>query len=119
MTTFDLEDRMLRFATDTRDFLHTISTTPANKIYSDQLLRSSSSVGANYIEGNDAIGEKDFLVKIRTSRREAKESRYWLRLLEIEDQNVLRNEHARLIDEAEQLTRILSAIASKIQLRQM
>ncbi len=117
MTTFDLEDRMLVFASDTRDFLHKVPVTSANKIYRDQLLRSSSSVGANYIEGNDAIGDKDFLVKIRTSRRESKESRYWLHLLEMQDQDVLRKEQNRLIDEADQLTRILSSIASKIQLR--
>jgi four helix bundle protein len=116
MTTFDLEERMLIFASDVRDFLLSLPQTAANRIYTDQLLRSSSSVGANYIEGNDAIGDKDFLVKIRTSRREAKESRYWLRLLQISNEENKNIQH-RLADEAEQFVRILSAITSKVQKR--
>lgn len=117
MTTFDLEKRMLKFASNVRDFLHALDKTSANKVYIDQLLRCSSSVGANYIEGNDAIGDKDFLVKMRTSRREAKESCYWLQLLEISDRESSKNEKSRLIDEASQLVKILSSIIVKVQIR--
>jgi four helix bundle protein len=115
MTTFDLEDRMTRFAKNVCDFLRPIPLTEANTIYMRQLLRSSSSIGANYLEANDALGKKDFLVKTRTSRREGKETRYWLRLLEIPDNQKLENKRKILIDEAEQLIRILSAIINKVQ----
>jgi four helix bundle protein len=48
-----------------------------------QLIRASGSIGANYIEANEAIGKKDFVMKIKICRREAKESCYWLRLLDM------------------------------------
>ena len=77
------------------------------------MVRASGSVGANYIEANEALGKKDFVMHIRISRKEAKESRYWLRLLDVEQDGELgewRNELAR---EAEELQKILSAIEAK------
>ncbi len=115
-TTFDLEERTLTFALNVRNFVQAINQTQANKTYGEQLLRSSGSVGANYIEANDALGKKDFLSKIKTSRREAKESRYWLRLLQNDASLDQKQAHELLIDEAGQLIRILSAIASKIDI---
>jgi four helix bundle protein len=117
---FDLENRTLLFARTIRDFLKTVPKSEANQIYRKQLLRSSSSVGANYVEANDATGPRDFLVKARTSRREARESTFWLRLLEIPSIEPSVRQHAALLDEAWQLVRIFSAIirnteASKIQ----
>jgi four helix bundle protein len=50
-----------------------------------QFIRASGSIGANYIEANEAIGKKDFVMKIKICRREAKETYYWLRLLEVDD----------------------------------
>ena len=52
----------------------------ANAEYVPQLIRAGSSPGANYIEANEGIGDKDFKMKIKTGRRESKESAYWLRL---------------------------------------
>lgn len=115
MTTFDLEERLLTFACTVRDYLKMLPQSPANYVYISQLLRSSSSIGANYIEGNDAIGKKDFIMKMKTARREAKETRYWLRLLEIPDQQLIKNTHAQLVDEVGQYIRILSAIVQKVQ----
>ena len=117
MAVFDLEDLMTTFAQDICHFLKLIPSTEANKIYSHQLLRSSSSVGANYLEANDALGKKDFLVKIRTARREGKETRYWLRLLQIADNRELEHKRATLIDETEQLIHILSTIIHKVEVR--
>jgi four helix bundle protein len=74
-----------------------------------QFVRASGSIGANYIEANEAIGKKDFVIKI--CRREAKESRYWLRLIELDGE--LRPEQARLIEEADQLMKILGSIVRK------
>ncbi|MBI1812538.1 four helix bundle protein [Candidatus Peregrinibacteria bacterium] len=84
-------------------------------LYITQLLRSSSSIGANYIEANDALGRGDFLMKIRTSRREAKESGFWLQLLELAPTPDCQSKHAQLLDECSQLIRIFSAMIQSVQ----
>ena len=78
-----------------------------------QLIKASGSVGANYIEANEALGKKDFLMRIKISRKEAKESAYWLRL--IHETNYLdKIEDAKsLIQEATELKKILSSIVEK------
>jgi four helix bundle protein len=76
-------------------------------------LRAGSSPGANYIEANESIGEKDFNVKIKTCRREAKESSYWLRLIVTDNSNEMENERFALRQEAKELTLIFSAILKK------
>jgi four helix bundle protein len=77
------------------------------------LVKASGSVGANYIEANESLGKKDFLMRIKISRKEAKESAYWLRL--INDTNALENtdEALRLIQEANELKKIFSSILEK------
>ena len=77
------------------------------------MVKASGSVGANYIESNESLGKKDFLMRIKISRKEAKESVYWLRL--INDTNALENadEALRLIQEANELKKIFSSILEK------
>ena len=111
---FDLEMRMTVFAKNMRDFCMHLDQTQANRIYIDQLIRASSSVGANYIEGNDALGRKDFIMKIKTSRREARETRYWLQLIILSSHSDAQMQKA-FVDEAEQFIRILSAIILKVE----
>ena len=53
------------------------------KLIGKQLIRAATSVGANYIEANEALGKKDFLMRIRICRKEAKECGYWLKLVEV------------------------------------
>ena len=80
-----------------------------------QLVRSSGSVGANYIEANENLGPADLKMRIRISRKEAKESVRWLKLVYIENEKIeLEKERLRLIDEAEQLRKIFSAILIKL-----
>ena len=74
----------------------------------NQLIRSSGSVGANYIEANESLSKKDFLMRIKICRKEAKESRYWLSLIEGEE-----TERSKLIQEANELTNIFGAIVRK------
>lgn len=62
--------------------------TIANMEDGRQLIKASGSVGANYIEANESLGRKDFLCRIKICRKEAKESRYWLRLIDIEGQEM-------------------------------
>lgn len=79
---FDLEKRTLEFA---RRIIRLCKTLPQNTINREiigQLIRSSGSIGANYREANDALSKKDFLYRMRITRKETKESHYWLQLLE-------------------------------------
>lgn len=110
---YDLEDRTFEFAKAVRIFIKTLPKSTANYEYSKQLIRSSGSIGANYIEANESLGKKDFLMKIKISRKEAKEANYWLKLLN--ETNDLENntEIERLIKESIELKKILSAILEK------
>ena len=80
-----------------------------------QLIRSSGSVGANYIEASEALSKKDFLMRIKICRKEAKESRYWLRLVDTNKDNELENERKSLEKEATELTHIFGSIVTKSQ----
>jgi four helix bundle protein len=79
---YDLEDRTLNFAKKVRTFVRKLSKTIANIEDGKQLIKASGSVGSNYIEANEALSKKDFIVRIKICRKEAKESRYWLRLID-------------------------------------
>ncbi len=110
---YDLEDRTFRFAVDVRSFVKTLPRTIANRDDIRQLVRSSGSVGANYIEANDSLGRRDFVMHIKISRKEAKESRYWLRLLDAGGKETIENARAALIQEATELMNIFGAIVRK------
>jgi four helix bundle protein len=64
-------------------------------------------VGANYIEAEDALSKKDFVMRIKISRKEAKESRYWLNLSEPKDNQI--KEKEELIEEAPELMKIFGS----------
>jgi four helix bundle protein len=108
---FDLEDRTFDFAKACRAFIKNLPKTIANIEDARQAIRASGSVGANYIEANEALSKKDFVLRIKISRKEAKESRYWLRLLEATDK--LAVERDELVQEAQELTNIFGAIVRK------
>jgi four helix bundle protein len=110
---YDLEPRTLAFAEHVRDFLGSIPKTFANQEYSKQLIRSSSSVGANYIEANEAISRKDFFLHIKISRKESKESGYWLKLLDLRTCEQLQNARDLLLKEAMELVRIFASIVNQ------
>ena len=78
---YDLEDRTLKFAKDVRDFVYRLPKILGNYEDISQLIKSSGSIGANYIEANDALSKKDFYHRVKISRKEAKETRYWLNLV--------------------------------------
>ncbi len=77
---YDLEDRTLRFAQRVIAFASRVPGTLANVEVARQLVRSAGSVGANYIEANESLSKKDFVVRVKICRKEAKESAYWLKL---------------------------------------
>jgi four helix bundle protein len=80
-----------------------------------QLVRASGSVGANYIEANESLGKKDFGMHVKISRKESKESTYWLRLVFTNDDSELELQRTQLITEAKELTSIFGSIVRKIQ----
>jgi len=104
---------LFEFARDVRYFIKRIPESDANLEDSRQLIRASGSAGANYIEANNALGKKDFLMRLRISRKEARESRLFLRLIDIGDSEDLETERARLVGESQELTAILGSIISK------
>lgn len=108
---YDLEERTLRFAQDVRDYVAKLPKTLANIEYGKQLIRSSGSVGANYIEANESLSKKDFILRDKICRKEAKESRYWLVLTTPIQSEVIVKE--RLINESEQLMKIFGSILEK------
>ena len=110
---YDLEERTYQFARRGRQFLKLVPRTPSNFEDGKQLIRSSGTVGANYIEANECLGEKDFLLRIKICRKEAKESRYWSRLLDLEGKSDLEPERKAIAREAEELMRIFGAILRK------
>lgn len=80
-----------------------------------QLVRASGSVGANYIEANEALSRKDFAMRIKISRKEAKESRYWLRLVDTFDRPELDAERDILIQEATELMKIFGSMVRQTE----
>jgi len=110
---YDLEERTALFGLRVRDFCLKLPKSPANVEYMGQLIRAGSSPGANYIEANEAIGDKDFKMKIKTCRRESKESGYWLRMIITDGSKGSEEERDRLRQEAKELVLIFSAILKK------
>jgi four helix bundle protein len=110
---YDLEERTFEFAKRCRVFVKKLRKTIANIEDGRQLIRSSGSVGANYIEANESLSKKDFVMRVKISRKEAKESRYWLGLLDTSDSEDLIREQGELIAEATELMNIFGAILRK------
>ncbi len=110
---YNLEDRTLGFANRVRVFVKNLPKTVGNLEDSKQLIRSSGSIGANYIEANESLSKKDFLMRIKISRKEAKETKYWLNLLDLNSNEKLVDECKVLIREATELLMIFSSIMRK------
>lgn len=112
MAGYDLEDRSLNFSKEIIKLCNKLPKNQINNPMIDQIMRSGTSIGANYREANDALGKKDFVFRLRIARKEAKETIYWLELLN--DNNMDESkEIGGLIQEATELRNILSAIIAK------
>ena len=112
---YDLEERTYAFALEIRMFLRNTKWDPVSWTDIKQLLRSSGSVAANYIEAVESISDADSLYRLRVTKKEARESGLWLRLLNdcnpIDD-NTHQALHV-LISETEELVKILASIIRK------
>ena len=111
---YDLEERTEKFAKDARKFVKAFPKSITSFDDLKQVVRSSGSVAANYIEARESLGENDRLMKLRTCKKEAKESRLWFRLLKADTPDRLEEERGRLLKEAGELERILATIVRKL-----
>jgi len=110
----DLENRCLKFAVDVRLMANKLPYNTPNAEDCKQVVRSTGSIGANYIEANESLGDKDKLMHLRISRKESKETIYWLNiLLQTNPEHRLLIEV--LINEAIELKKITSAIILKLE----
>jgi len=110
---YDLEERTFQFAKGVRLYTRKLPKNIANIEDSKQVVRSSGSVGANYIEANESLSKKDFLMRVKICRKEAKESAYFLRLIYETNLPEFEKEGLELHDEAIQLKKIFSSIIEK------
>ncbi len=111
---YDLEERCVVFGENIIDFLKTIPRNDINQPLISQLIRSSTSVGANYMEANAASSKKDFRHKINISKKESNESKHWLRMISKAEPNFA--EKCRILwKEAHELTLIFAKIIRSCQ----
>lgn len=110
--TFDLEDRTAKFTANVIVFINVCPKTMVNIELTKQLIRSAGSVGANYIEANEALSRKDFGMRAKICRKEAKESRYWLKLIEVSGDEIEKRRQD-LVNESTELLKIFSSIVEK------
>lgn len=112
---YDLEERTFLFAKRVNGYINKLPRTITSIENSKQLARSAGSVGANYIEANESLSKKDFFMRIKISRKEAKESIFWLKLTEPLSSQQKEKEY--LIQEANELMKIFGAILTKADSR--
>ena len=109
----DLEDRTFLFAESVRAFVKRLPRTISNTEDVRQLIRASGSVAANWIEADEALSKKDFRMRVKICRKEPKESRLFLRLVEVGPTSHKIEKRDALVAEARELTLIFSSIISK------
>ena len=106
---FNLEGRTKQFSFDVIIFLKTLKKDIVNTPLISQLVRSATSIGANYHEANGASSKKDFRNKIYICKKEARETKYWLEII-AEANEDSKEQARRLWKEAHELTLIFSKI---------
>lgn len=111
---FDLEERTLKFSKRIIKLCKALSKNIINNELIDQLIRSATSIGANYREANDALSKKDFLYRMRISRKEIKETLYWFKLI-LEANPEFQVRMALLLKECDELKKIFSTIIEKCE----
>lgn len=109
---FDLEERTARFGEEVIRFAQMISKNEITKPLIGQFVRSSTSIGANYMEADGAESRKDFIHKLGICKKECKETKHWLRMIAIADP-LVKDKCQNLWRECQELTLIFSAIINK------
>lgn len=110
---YDLENRTLTFSKEIIHFCKKLKQDTINKPLILQLVRSATSIGANYHEANGASSKKDFRNKIYICKKEAKETKYWLQLI-LESNPEAKDNICKIIQESQEFIFIFSKIISTI-----
>ena len=111
---YDLEERTAKFGEEVIDFVKTLKQSPINSPLINQIVRSATSIGANYCEANNSSSKKDFKNKIFICKKESSETKHWLRMIARANQEK-RNECKLLWKEVNELTMIFSKIISSLK----
>jgi len=106
---YDLEERTARFGEEIIEFVKTLPRGPINDPLIRQVIRSGTSIGANYMEADGAESKKDFRHKIALCKKESKETKHWLRMIAKANPN-RKDECKELWREVQELTLIFSSI---------
>ncbi len=109
---YDLEERTLEFSKRISTLCRNLPYNEVNNCFIKQVIRSGTSIGANYREANETETKKDFLFRMRISRKEAKETVYWLELI-IYSNPGLEKRMANILEESRALVKIISSIVGK------
>ena len=108
---YDLEEHCFIFAKRVNAYVRKLPKDIPNIENGKQLARSAGSIGANYIEANESLSKKDFAMRVKISKKESEETRFWLRLaVPLSDQEV---EQAERIAEVTELMKIFGSIIEK------
>ncbi|MCX6825626.1 MAG: four helix bundle protein [candidate division SR1 bacterium] len=111
---YDLKERVLLFSKQLLRYIKTVYITDINKNIVNQVLRSGTSIGANYCEANGASSKRDFANKIYICKKESKETAYWLELLS-EITNTASAQLENIIKESKEIARIFNKIAQSFK----
>ena len=112
--TYDLEERTYRFARSVIDFVEALPKTIINNEMTKQVIRSSGSIGSNYIEANEALSKKDYAFRVKICRKEAKETIYWLKLIHVKGKEMLQKQET-LVIEGTEIMKIFGSIIEKVK----
>jgi len=107
---YNLEERTAKFGEDVIDFVKGLSRNEINRPLINQIVRSATSIGANYMEANQASSRKDFKNKIHICRKESNETKHWLRMI-VKANPEKTDECRKLWKEAHELTLIFAKIS--------
>lgn len=107
---YDLEERTARFGENVILFCKIIIKNDITRPLVNQLIRSATSIGANYMEANQASSKKDFRNKIKISQKESNETKHWLRMIASADSTV-KDSCKKYWKEAHELTLIFAKIS--------
>ncbi|MBI5400799.1 MAG: four helix bundle protein [Candidatus Yonathbacteria bacterium] len=113
-TNYDLEERTAKFGESIIRFCRSIKQDVITKPLINQLVRSGTSIGANYMEANGASSKKDFRNKIFICKKEAQETKHWLRMISVSDLNT-KDEARKIWKECQELTLIFGKIVSSLK----
>lgn len=111
---YDLEERTAKFAENVIRLVRLLPDTPTNRILIPQLIKSSTSIAANYCEADDAESKKDFKHKIGICKKESRETKHWLRMLKVANTGLI-EKMSTFWSEAKELNLIFNAINNKLR----